>query len=388
MKKTIKDYDLKGKKVIIRCDLNVPIKNGIIIDDTRIKESLETIKYALDKQAKVIILSHLGKIKKESDKQENSLYPVAVRLGELLNKEVIFANDCVGSRLENRVKELKEGDVLLVENTRYEDIPDKKESNCDVNLAKYWASLGDIFINDAYGTLHRCHTSNVGIAKYLPNGMGFLVEKEITKLGSILNEDTRPFIVIMGGKKVSDKIPIIKNLITKCDYLLIGGAMAYTFLKAQNKEVGKSIVDIENIDFCLEMLKQYSSKIILPIDNITLNGYKEIDSMQEDDIGYDIGDKTIMLFKQYIISAKRIIMNGPLGMYEDERYRNGTKEILKTISENKIKAVIGGGDTIAAINELGSDYQFYHVSTGGGATLAYLSGEDMPGLEVISDEEV
>ena len=387
MKKTIRDYDLNGKRVIIRCDFNVPITDGKIDDDNRIRMSSETINYAIDNNAKVILLSHLGKIKEKSDKEKNSLEIVGVRLSELLNRKVIFSHDTRSEKLTKLVNNLKEKDVLLIENTRYEDLDGKKESSCDMGLAKYWASLGDIFINDAYGTCHRAHASNVGIAKLLPNGLGFLVEKEVTKIDSVLNEDTHPFIIIMGGKKVSDKIPIIKNLINKCDLLLIGGAMAFTFLKAKGYNVGNSIVDVENISFCKDMLEKYSDKILLPIDIINEN--KENVKIEDikDDIGYDIGRGTIELYCDKLKNAKRIIVNGPMGMFEDKDYANGTRKIYECITGNNIKTIIGGGDSASSVKNLGFDGKFYHISTGGGATLEYLSGEILPGISVIEDEE-
>lgn len=387
MKKTIKDYNLNGKRVIIRCDFNVPITDGKIDDDNRIRMSLETINYAIDNNAKVILLSHLGKIKEESDKEKNSLEIVSVRLSELLNRKVIFSHDTRSEELTKLVNNLKEKDVLLIENTRYEDLDGKKESSCDMELAKYWASLGDIFINDAYGTCHRAHASNVGIAKLLPNGLGFLVEKEVTKIDSVLNEDTHPFIIIMGGKKVSDKIPIIKNLINKCDLLLIGGAMAFTFLKAKGYNVGNSIVDVENISFCKDMIEKYSDKILLPIDIVNENKENiKVDNIK-DDIGYDIGNKTIELYCNKIQEARRIIVNGPMGMFEDKDYESGTRRIYECITKNNIKTIIGGGDSASSVKKLGFDGKFYHISTGGGATLEYLSGDVLPGISVIEDEE-
>ena len=387
MKKTIKDYDLNGKKVMIRCDFNVPITNGKIDDDNRIRMSLKTINYAIDNNAKVILLSHLGKIKEESDKEKNSLEIVSVRLSELINRKVIFSHDTKSEELTRLVNNLKEKDVLLIENTRYEDLDGKKESSCDMGLAKYWASLGDIFINDAYGTCHRAHASNVGIARLLPNGIGFLVEEEITKIDSVLKENTHPFIIIMGGKKVSDKIPIIKNLINKCDLLLIGGAMSFTFLKAKGYNVGNSIVDVDNISFCKDMLEKYPNKILLPIDIINENNDNIKIENIKDDIGYDIGKETIKLYCDKIKDAKRIIVNGPMGMFENENYENGTRKIYECISENNIKTIIGGGDSASSVKKLGFDGKFYHISTGGGATLEYLSGETLPGISVIEDEE-
>lgn len=393
MKKTIRDYDLEGKRVIIRCDFNVPIKNGVIQDDTRIIASLETIKYAMKRGAKVILLSHLGKIKEESDLKKNDLYPVSVWLGELLERSVFFSNKTRGAELEKMVASLKEGEVLLVQNTRYEDLNGKKESSCDEELANYWASLGDLFINDAYGTSHRAHASNVGIGRILPNGIGFLVEKEIEKLSSIMNEDTHPFVVIMGGAKVSDKIKVIENLILKCDKLLIGGGMAYTFLKAKGYEVGSSIVDEESLDFCKNILNQYSEKIVLPIDHVvaislTSLDYqiKEMFEVDSSDMGLDIGPETVFLFCQELKEAKRVIMNGPMGCFEYLTYATGTKAIYDFIVNNHIKTLIGGGDSAASVNKLSNPDCFYHISTGGGATLEYLEGRILPGISVIHEK--
>ena len=387
MKKTIKDYQYKGKTVIIRCDLNVPIKNNEIEDDTRINESLSSINYLIDNNAKIIILSHLGKIKTEEDKINNTLYPVYLKLKELLNTNVYFSKELMGESLEEKVKNLKEKEVLLIENTRYADYPDKLESSCDLNLAKYWASLGDIFINDAYGTTHRKHASNVGISQFLPSAIGFLIEKEMTKLDSIMNESTHPFTVIMGGKKISDKTLVIDNLIKKCDYLLLGGGMCFTFLKSMNLNTGLSIVDNDNIEYCKNILNNNKDKLILPLDIVTKdNKIKNINEISDEDIGYDIGPKTIKEFTHILKDSKRVIVNGPMGVFEEEPFSHGTKEILQVLKENNIKTLIGGGDSASAVNQLGFANEFYHISTGGGATLEYLSGKKLPGIEAISDK--
>jgi len=390
MKKNIKDYNYLGKKVIVRCDLNVPIKDGKITDDTRIKASLETIKYLIDNSAKVIILSHLGKVKSEEDKQKNTLYPVYLRLKELLpTTNIYFSKETRGKELEALVNKLENKDILLIENTRYEDYPDKLESTCDEALSTYWASLGDIFINDAYGTSHRAHASNVGVASHLPNAVGFLVEKEITALDNIMNENTHPFIVIMGGKKISDKTLVIDNLIKKCDKILLGGGMCFTFLKAEGLNVGASLVDDENISYCQKILKTYQDKIVLPID-ITLKDHqiKDINSLSGEDTGYDIGPKTIELYQSILKDAKRVIVNGPMGVFEDPFFATGTKSLYETLKNNNIKTLIGGGDSAASVNLLGFSNCFYHISTGGGATLEYLSGSSLPGITVIEDKEV
>lgn len=393
MKKTIQDYNLKGKKVIIRCDFNVPMEDGKILDDNRIRCSIKTINYVLKNGASAIILSHLGKVKEEADKICNDLYPVSVRLSELLGINVLFSRETRGAELTNMALNLKAGDVLLVQNTRYEDLNGNLESNCNLELAKYWASLGDIFINDAYGTLHRAHASNVGISKYVPNGIGFLVQDEIIKIDGIINENTHPFVVVMGGAKVSDKIKVIENLVDKCDKLLIGGGMAYTFLKAQGYNIGSSLCDNESMDFCKEMLNKYSDKLVLPVDtlvskNIDSDAFLRVNvsAMGDDDIGLDIGVDTIKLFCDNLIMAKRVVINGPMGMFEKDGYANGTKSIYNFLIDNNIKTLVGGGDSVAAVKALSDVTKFYHISTGGGATLEYLEGQPLPGIVAISDK--
>jgi len=387
MKKTIKDYEYKGKKVIVRCDLNVPIENGIITDDTRIKESLQTINYLVDNDAKVIVLSHLGKVKTEEDKDKNTLYPVYLRLKELLNTNVIFSNQTIGRELEEKVLNLKNKDVLLIENTRHEDLNGKKESACDEELSKYWASFGDIYINDAYGTSHRSHASNVGISKILPNAVGFLIEKEITKLDEIMNENSHPFVVIMGGKKISDKTLVIENLIEKCDKILVGGGMCFTFLKSLGINVGSSIVDDENIEFCKNILNKYQDKLILPIDIVTSNNeIKDIGNLNDTDQGFDIGPKTIELFTSILKDAKRVVINGPMGVFEEESFAKGTSALYSCLKENNIKTLVGGGDSAASVNLLGYGDTFFHISTGGGATLDYLSGKKLPAIDIIAEK--
>ena len=393
MKKTIEDYNINGKRVIIRCDFNVPIKDGVILDDTRIRASLKTIKYAIEKKARVILLSHLGKIKEVGDLEKNNLEPVSDALSKLLGIKVLFSNETRGNELENMVKNLQDGDVLLVQNTRYEDLDGNKESSCDVELSRYWANLGDIFINDAYGTLHRAHASNVGIARILPNGIGFLVNEEIDKIDSIINDETHPFVVIMGGAKVHDKIKVIKNLIDKCDKILIGGGMAYTFLKVQGINVGKSLIDEESMDFASEMINKYKNKIVLPIDHVVSNdissdyiSIKSNDDINNDEMGLDIGPNTIDLYCNILKSAKRCIINGPMGLFEDDRYSKGTKAIYDYITTNNIKTLIGGGDSVSSVNKLSDAKLFYHISTGGGATLEYLEGGILPGIGVINEK--
>ena len=394
MKVTVRDLDLNNKKVLIRCDFNVPIVNGIIEDDTRIVKSLATIKYVLSKNAKVILLSHLGRVKCEEDKKKLDLAIVGKRLSELLNKEVIFASVTRGEELEQKVNNMNYGDILLIQNTRYEDLDGKKESSCDEELSKYWASLGDVFINDAFGTIHRAHASNVGISKYLESGIGFLVENELNKL-SVLNSPLHEFNVIMGGAKVSDKIGVIENLINKCDHLLIGGGMAYTFLKAKGMNIGNSLLDEENIEFCKKMLEFHKEKIILPIDHIVSKGIddtevkiKDISDINSDEMGLDIGPKTISLFKDVLKMSKTILWNGPLGYSEVSYYENGTKDVLKYIVDLNVTSILGGGDIVAASSRYNLKDKVFHASTGGGATLCYLEGKELPGLKYIKDKEL
>ena len=392
MKKTIKDYNLEGKKVIIRVDFNVPIKDGNIQDDNRIKESLETINYAIERNAKIILLSHLGRVKEESDKESNTLEPVALRLSELLDKEIIFVTETRGKLLEDEINNMKNGDIILVENTRFEDLNGKLESGNDEELGKYWASLGDIFINDAFGTCHRAHASNVGIAKNLPNGVGFLVEKEIKIIGDAIKNPKRPFTVILGGSKVSDKIGVIENLVKIADHILIGGGMAFTFLKSQNIEIGKSLLDEENIEFCKNILKQNEGKILLPIDVVTSTNIEKSENkkecsvydIKENDIGLDIGKETIEQFKEILEKSNTIIWNGPVGKFEMEDYSNGTKQLCEIIKDREI-TIIGGGDTASAVINLGYKDAFTHISTGGGASLEMLEGKVLPGIDIIED---
>ena len=387
--KTIRDFDLNDKKVIIRVDFNVPIKDGKITDDNRIVSSLDTIKYAIDNKAKVILMSHLGRVKEEADKEKNTLLPVAKRLCELLGKNVVFSHYTRGEKLENAINNLKPGDVLLMENTRYEDLDGKKESGNDEELGKYWASLGDIYINDAFGTCHRAHASNVGIATHLPSGIGFLVEKELENMMPVIDNPEHPLVVILGGSKVSDKIGLIENFIDKVDKILIGGGMAYTFLKAKKQNIGKSLLEEDKIDYCKDLLKK-TDKIVLPVDNICS---KEIDGevftkdiLDSDDIGLDIGPETVKLFKKYLADAKTVIWNGPVGMFENPKYATGTKELAAFLDKRKATIIVGGGDTASAIINLGYRDNMTHISTGGGASLELLEGKDLPGISIIKGE--
>ena len=388
--KTIKDLDITGKKVIIRCDFNVPIKEGKIVDDTRIVGALPTIEYCLDHNCKVILLSHLGRVKEESDLEKNNLEPVADRLSELLKKDILFCEKTRGDEVDALVDSMEEKDVLLLQNTRYEDLDGKKESGNDKELGAYWASLGDYFINDAFGTIHRAHASNVGIANNLPSAVGLLIEKELNAL-SVLENPPHPFVVILGGAKVQDKIGVIENLVTKADKILIGGGMAFTFLKAKGYEIGKSLLDEENLDFCKKILKKYSDKIITPIDVAVTKEYtndepykvKDIEDIKENEMGLDIGEKTRTLFEEILKDAKIVIWNGPLGVYEFSKYKKNTNELLKYLVDNDIKTILGGGDIVAAATTAGYKEKIYHASTGGGATLEYLEGKKLPGLEAI-----
>lgn len=392
MKKSITDLNLTGKRVIIRCDFNVPMKNGEITDDTRIVESLDTIRYAVSERAKVILMSHLGRIKEESDKSKNTLAPVAEKLSELLHRPVLFINKTRSDTLIKTVQEMKEGDILLIENTRFEDLDGKKESSNDEELATYWANLGDIFINDAFGTIHRSHASNVGIGSKLPNAIGFLVEKELKALSRLDNPE-HPYIVILGGSKVADKIGVIKNLIEKADNIIIGGGMAFTFLKAAGYSIGSSILDEENIEFCKQMLMNYPGKIILPVDVQAATSLEDensriakINELSTTEKGLDIGPETVQQFCDILKTAKTVVWNGPLGVYENPKYSIGTKEVLKFLTDNNINTILGGGDIVAAASQLGYKDKVSHASTGGGATLEYLEGKSLPGLEVIADK--
>ena len=380
--KTIKDFDLNNKKVIIRVDFNVPIKDGIIKDDNRIVSSLKTIKYAIENNAKVILMSHLGRVKTSED-LKNTLLPVSIRLSELLNKEVKFINKTRGPELENAINNLNNGDILLMENTRFEDLEGKKESSNDEQLGSYWASLGDIFINDAFGTSHRAHASNVGIASKLESGIGFLIEEEINALLPAINTPNRPFTVILGGSKVSDKIGLIENLVKIADYILIGGAMAFTFIKSQGISIGQSLHEDEYLEFCKDILEKNKEKIILPIDVVTENNTCSINEIKDDEKGFDIGPLSVELFKKYLSISNTVIWNGPLGMFEEDKYSYGTKGVCEVLKELSITKIAGGGDTASYINNNGYENIFTHISTGGGASLELLEGKELPDISII-----
>ena len=388
--KTIKDVNLENKKVLIRCDFNVPMKEGKIVDDTRITAALPTIQYALDNNAKVILFSHLGRVKEEADLTKNNLAPVAKRLEELLNKAVTFVDETRGKKLETAIANMNNKDIILVQNTRYEDLDGKKESKNDPELGAYWASLGDIFVNDAFGTIHRAHASNVGIASNIESCIGFLIEKELAALKE-LDNPAHPFVVVLGGAKVADKIGVIENLVKKADKILIGGGMAFTFLKVEGYEIGNSLLDEENIEFCKKIVEEYPEKIVLPVDAAVTTEYseneeykvKDINNLEYNEMGLDIGPNTEKLFENYLKEANIAVWNGPLGVYEFEKYKQGTNHILKFVVDNNIKIILGGGDIVAAASTAGYKDKVYHASTGGGATLEYLEGKTLPGLEAI-----
>ncbi len=386
--KRIEDINLNNKKVIIRVDYNVPMDKDLnITDDNRIKESLKTINYCLDKNCKIILLSHLGKVKTEDDLKTKSLKPVSIRLSELLKKEVTFIPETRGELVNNTIKNMKEQDIVMLENTRFEDLNGKLESGCDEELSKYWASLGDVFINDAFGTCHRSHASNVGISKFIKEScLGFLVLKEIDNLYPLINNPNKPYTVILGGSKISDKIGVLENLKDKADYILIGGAMAYTFLKAKGDNIGKSLYEEESIDFAKNILNS-TNNIILPIDHIVSSdidndNYQVKDKIDIDDIALDIGPKTIELYRSYLEKSKTIFWNGPMGYYENKTYQKGTEEICKIISNLDCISVVGGGDSASAVINLGYKEKFTHVSTGGGASLELIEGKNLPGINI------
>lgn len=395
-KKTIRDVEVSDKKVLVRVDFNVPIKDGIIQDDNRIIQALPTIKYLIDNNAKIILCSHLGKVKTEEDKATKSLAPVAKRLKELLNQDVVFIDQTRGEKLETAINNLNPGEVLMFENTRFEDVDGKKESGCDQELADYWASLVDMVVIDAFGTAHRAHASNVGISNASDIAVsGFLIEKEIDFLNNALTNPKRPFVAIVGGAKVSDKIGVIKQLLTKADYVLIGGGMAYTFLKAQGYNIGDSICELDKLDVANEILSLGKDKIILPIDVKLNNQFAndgDIKVVSYDQIpdgyqGLDIGDQTIELFAKYIKTAKTIVWNGPMGVFEFSNFAKGTNSVCEAIKDNpEAISIIGGGDSAAAAISLGYQDQFSHISTGGGASLEFLEGKDLPGISCLDNK--
>ena len=380
--KTIKEFELTGKKVILRSDFNVSIKDGKIISNERITAELPTINYLIEKGTKVIIMSHLGKIKSEEDKKKNTLYIVYEELLKLINTKIIFSPATHGKILEEKISFLQNGEVLLMENTRYEDLENKKESNCDEELSRYWASLGDIFINDAFGMTHRKHASNYGISKFLPTGIGFLIENEIRGLAPIIKPQ-KPFTIIMSGAKLEDKLSLIKSLVPKCDKLLLGGGIANTFL-AVNNNIGQSLVSLDLISEAQNLISIYKERIIMPVDvkvkNDTKSLVKDISDIADNDIILDIGPKTLELYKKYISASETIFLNGTVGKYEDDGFEVGTKEVLKAVSQTKAYTVIGGGDALSSA-EYFKINNFSFISTGGGATLNYIATEKLTCFE-------
>ena len=394
VKKVVTDLDLKGKKVLVRADFNVPMKDGVITNDNRIQAALPTIQYVIEQGGKVILFSHLGKVKTEEDKAGKSLRPVAERLSELLGKDVTFVPETRGEKLESAIDGLNAGDVLVFENTRFEDIDGKKESKNDSELGKYWASLGDVFVNDAFGTAHRAHASNVGVASNLESAAGFLMDKEIKFIGGAVDEPKRPFVAILGGAKVSDKIGVIENLLSKADKVLIGGGMTYTFYAAKGIEIGKSLVEEDKIELARTLIEKGGDKLVLPIDSVTSPEFSN-DTPTEvhdgavpaDQMGLDIGPKTIELFTKELQGAKTVVWNGPMGVFEMSNFAQGTVGVCEAIANlTDATTIIGGGDSAAAAMQLGFADQFTHISTGGGASLEYLEGKELPGVASISDK--
>ena len=393
-KKTLKDFDYKGKKVLVRCDFNVPMdENQNITDDIRITSSLPTINYLIEQGAKVILMSHLGRPKGEPN-PKYSLEPVAKRLSNLLKKEVIFAADdkVVSDKVKADLENMKDGDVALLQNTRYR----KEEEKNEENFAKDLASLGELYVNDAFGTSHRAHASNVGVSTYLPSAVGFLVEKEISIMGKALESPERPFVAILGGAKVSDKIGVIDNLLNKVDTILICGGMAYTFLKAFGYNIGRSLLEEDKIELAKSLMEKAANKgitLMLPQDVVVAKEFKNdtefrtvnIDSIPDDMEGLDIGEKTIKQFTEIIKSAKTIVWNGPAGVFEMENFNKGTYAIAKAMTESNATTIIGGGDSAAAVEKAGLADKITHVSTGGGASLELLEGKVLPGIAAISD---
>ena len=376
----LKNIKVENKKVLVRVDYNVPIKNGLVLDNNRIIQSLETINYLIEHNAKIILMSHMGKVKKVEDKMLNTLKPVKIELEKILNKKIYFAEELKGKALESQINSLKPGEILLMENTRYMDIPDNLESSCDEELSKYWASLGDVFILDAFGSCHRNHASTYGISKYLPHAIGFLIERELKELDKIKKEKKT---FILGGSKVSDKIGIIKNLMDNTDKFLIGGAMCATFLTANGNPVGSTFVESDKITECKNLLK--TGKIIIPIDYVTENGVKELNDIFNDEHILDIGPKTIELFKNNIDINTLIVLNGTLGKYEEDAYQSGTKEIFNYLKENIVKTVVLGGDTSCAAKKY--NFNASYISTGGGASLEYLEGKEFETLKIMEESK-
>ena len=396
-KLTVKDVELKGKKVLVRVDFNVPIKDGVITNDNRITAALPTIKYILEQGGRAVLFSHLGRVKEESDKAGKSLAPVAKALSEKLGQDVVFPGATRGAELEAAINELKDGEILLVENTRFEDIDGKKESKNDPELGKYWASLGDgIFVNDAFGTAHRAHASNVGISANVEKAVaGFLLENEIAYIQEAVEAPERPFVAILGGSKVSDKIGVIENLLSKADKVIIGGGMAYTFLKAQGYEIGTSLVEDDKLDLAKELLEKAAGKLILPLDHKVANafaGYTEVKETADQNIpagfmGLDVANKTIADYNTQLEGAKTVVWNGPVGVFENPDFQAGTVGLMEAIVKQPgVKSIIGGDDSAAAAINLGYADKFSWISTGGGASMELLEGKVLPGLAALTEK--
>ena len=396
-KLTVKDVELKGKKVLVRVDFNVPIKDGVITNDNRITAALPTIKYILEQGGRAVLFSHLGRVKEEADKAGKSLAPVAKALSEKLGQDVVFPGTTRGAELEAAINELKDGEILLVENTRFEDIDGKKESKNDPELGKYWSSLGDgIFVNDAFGTAHRAHASNVGISANVEKAVaGFLLENEIAYIQEAVEAPERPFVAILGGSKVSDKIGVIENLLSKADKVIIGGGMAYTFLKAQGYEIGTSLVEDDKLDLAKELLEKAAGKLILPLDHKVANafaGYTEVKETADQNIpagfmGLDVASKTIADYNTQLEGAKTVVWNGPVGVFENLDFQAGTVGLMEAIVKQPgVKSIIGGGDSAAAAINLGYAEKFSWISTGGGASMELLEGKVLPGLAALTEK--
>ncbi|MCB6480358.1 phosphoglycerate kinase [Streptococcus parasanguinis] len=397
-KLTVKDVDLKGKKVLVRVDFNVPVKDGVITNDNRITAALPTIKYILEQGGRAILFSHLGRVKEEADKEGKSLAPVAADLAAKLGQEVKFIPGVTrGAELEAAVNALEDGQVLLVENTRFEDVDGKKESKNDPELGKYWASLGDgIFVNDAFGTAHRAHASNVGISANVDKAVaGFLLENEIAYIKEAVEAPERPFVAILGGSKVSDKIGVIENLLEKADKVLIGGGMTYTFYKAQGIEIGNSLVEEDKLDVAKTLLEKSNGKLILPVDSKEANAFADYTEVKDTEgeavdpgfLGLDIGPKSIAKFDQELTGAKTVVWNGPMGVFENPDFQAGTIGVMDAIVKQPgVKSIIGGGDSAAAAINLGRADKFSWISTGGGASMELLEGKELPGLAALTDK--
>ena len=399
-KKSVDDINVKGKRVLVRCDFNVPLKEGKITDENRLVAALPTIKKLIADGGKVILCSHLGKVKTEEDKLTKTLAPVAVRLSELLGQEVKFAADpeVVGPNAKAAVEAMKDGEVVLLENTRYR----AEETKNGEAFSKDLASLCDVYVDDAFGTAHRAHCSNVGVTQYVDTAVvGYLMQKEIDFLGNAVDNPVRPFVAILGGAKVADKLNVISNLLEKCDTLIIGGGMAFTFLKAQGKEIGKSLVDDTKLDYCREMVEKAAKlgkKLLLPVDAAVAASFPDpidapievqnvsVDAIPADTMGLDIGPETAKLYADTVKSAKTVVWNGPMGVFENPTLAQGTIAVAKALADTEATTIIGGGDSAAAVNQLGFGDKMTHISTGGGASLEFLEGKELPGVAAANDK--